>query len=121
MPLPSIPSDPNGRYTPTSEFVEGMIEGFKKGGKLPKRVVWEIILGCKELLDKEKSLVEVTVPEGVTCDIVGDSKSCSMWEIYVRETMLMMPAHGVSGIVSPQICILIGISNSTTFATCSLS
>ncbi|KAK4688789.1 serine/threonine-protein phosphatase 5, partial [Tremellales sp. Uapishka_1] len=73
MPLPQIPSDPNARYTPTPEFVEGMIDTFKKGGKVPKRIAWEIILGVKDLLDKEKSLVEVEVPEGVTCDIVGDT------------------------------------------------
>ncbi|ODN74317.1 hypothetical protein L202_06735 [Cryptococcus amylolentus CBS 6039] len=73
MPLPTIPSDPLARYTPTKEFVEGMIESFKKGGKIPKRVAWEIILGCKEQVEKEKSLVEIEIPEGVTCDIIGDT------------------------------------------------
>ena len=76
-PLPIIPSDPNGRYTPTKEFVEGMIESFKKGGKLPKRVVWEIILGVKAVVDKEKSMVERTVEEGVVCDVVGDTHGVS--------------------------------------------
>lgn len=52
-----------------------MIETLKNGGKMPKRVVWEIILGVLGVVQREKSLVEVTVPEGVTCDIVGDSKS----------------------------------------------
>lgn len=52
-----------------------MIETFKKGGKVSKRIAWEIILGVKEIALKEKSLVEVVVPEGVTCDIVGDSES----------------------------------------------
>ncbi|WVQ83409.1 hypothetical protein IAT38_005550 [Cryptococcus sp. DSM 104549] len=73
MPLPIIPSDPNARYTPTKEFVEGMIESFKKGGKVPKRVAWEIILGCKSVIESEKTMVEITVPEGVTCDIIGDT------------------------------------------------
>ena len=76
MPLPIVPSDPNARYQPTKEFVDGMMESFKKGGKVPKRVAWEIILGVKELALQEKSLVEVDVPEGVTCDIVGDSECC---------------------------------------------
>lgn len=75
MPLPTIPSDPNARYSPTEEFVKGMIESFKKGGKLPKRVAWEIILGVKDLVMKDRSLVEVEVPDGVHVDVVGDSES----------------------------------------------
>lgn len=78
MPLPIVPSDPKARYQPSKEFVDGMIESFKKGGKVPKRVAWEIILGVKDLVMKEKSLVEVEVPKGITCDIVGDSKSIDM-------------------------------------------
>ena len=74
MPLPSIPSDPLARYTPTKEFVAGMIESFKKGGKISKRVAWEIVLGVQALVVKEKSLVYVTIPEGSTCDVVGDSE-----------------------------------------------
>ncbi|OWT36190.1 protein phosphatase 5 [Cryptococcus neoformans Bt1] len=73
MPLPIIPDDHNARYTPTKEFVEGMIESFKKGGKVPKRVAWEIILGCKAIVEKEKTLVDVVIPDGVTCDIIGDT------------------------------------------------
>lgn len=78
MPLPIIPEDPNARYKPSKEFVDGMIESFKKGGKVAKRVAWEIILGVKEIVLNEKSLVEVEVPEGVTCDIVGDSELLSV-------------------------------------------
>ncbi|KAK8861195.1 hypothetical protein IAR55_002014 [Kwoniella newhampshirensis] len=73
MPLPIVSEDPNARYKPTKEFVEGMVESFKKGGKVSKRVAWEIILGCKDVVEKEKSLVEVTIPEGVTCDVIGDT------------------------------------------------
>lgn len=50
-----------------------MIEEFKKGGKLPKRIVYEIVLGVKEVLMKEESLVDIEVGEGVRCDIVGDT------------------------------------------------
>jgi serine/threonine-protein phosphatase 5 len=77
MPLPLIPDEPNGRYRPTETFVEGMIESFKKGGKVPKRVAWEIILGVKEIVERETSLVEFTVPEGSTCDIIGDTHGVS--------------------------------------------
>lgn len=56
-----------------------MIESFKKGGKMPKRIVWEIVLGVLAVVEKESSLVEVTVPEGVSCDIVGDSESSRLY------------------------------------------
>ena len=65
------------RYKPTKEFVEGMIQMFKDGGKLPKRLCFEIVLGCKEALDKENSLVEVEIGKGVKCDIVGDTHGVS--------------------------------------------
>jgi hypothetical protein len=81
FPLPTIPKNDNKkRYTPTLEFIEGMIEAFKSGGKLPKRVVWEIILGVKAIVDKERSMVERVVDEGVVCDIVGDTHGVSDWE-----------------------------------------
>lgn len=54
-----------------------MIESFKTGKKLPKRVVWEIILGVKAIVDKERSMVERTVDEGVVCDVVGDTHGVS--------------------------------------------
>ncbi|RSH87663.1 uncharacterized protein EHS24_000177 [Apiotrichum porosum] len=72
-PLPIIPDDPAARYTPTKEFVESMIETFKNGGKLPKRVVWEIVLGVLAIINSEPSLVEVTIPKGVTVDVIGDT------------------------------------------------
>ncbi len=61
------------RYTPTREFVEGMIKMFKEGGKLPKRLAWEVVLGCKDAIEAEESLVETTIEEGVVCDVVGDT------------------------------------------------
>jgi len=54
-----------------------MIEAFKTGGKLPKRVVWEIILGVKAIVDKERSMVSRVVEEGVVCDIIGDTHGVS--------------------------------------------
>ncbi|KAJ9092429.1 hypothetical protein QFC21_006811 [Naganishia friedmannii] len=75
-PMPEYDSATK-RYTPTKEFVEGMIQLFKDGGKLPKRICWEIVLGCKEMLDRENSLVEVEIGKGVKCDIVGDTHGVS--------------------------------------------
>lgn len=75
-PIPEL-DEQRGRYRPSLDFVNGMIEAFKEGGKLPKRLVWEIILGCKEVLDSEESLVEVTLDKGVKCDVVGDTHGVS--------------------------------------------
>jgi serine/threonine-protein phosphatase 5 len=75
-PMPEYDSATK-RYKPTKEFVEGMIQMFKDGGKLPKRIVFEIVLGCKEILDQESSLVEVDIGKGVKCDIVGDTHGVS--------------------------------------------
>ena len=49
-----------------------MIAWFKDGKALPKRYVWEIILGAYAHFASEDSLVEVPIPEGVTCDVIGD-------------------------------------------------
>ncbi|CAK9779552.1 unnamed protein product [Cutaneotrichosporon oleaginosum] len=92
IPLPIIPDDPTGRYTPTKEFVESMIETFKNGGKMPKRVVWEIVLGVKAIVDKESSLVEVTVPEGVSCDIVGDTHG-QFYDVHNLLTIIKPPSE----------------------------
>lgn len=49
-----------------------MIQWFKDGKALPKRYVWEIVLGAHDHFVQEKSMVKVDVPEGVTCDVIGD-------------------------------------------------
>lgn len=49
-----------------------MIDWFKAGKALPKRYVWEIVLGAHEWFSNEESLVEVNIEEGVTCDVIGD-------------------------------------------------
>ncbi|ORX34306.1 putative phospho protein phosphatase [Kockovaella imperatae] len=91
MPLPTIPSDPNGRYEPTEAFVTGMIESFKSGGKIPKRVAWEIILGVYDLVVKEKSLVYVTIPKGATCDVVGDTHG-QFYDVYNLLSLIRPPS-----------------------------
>ncbi|KAJ6587140.1 phosphoprotein phosphatase [Mycena vulgaris] len=62
----------DGKYSITHEFVTSMIQWFKDGKALPKRYVWEIILGAHEHFSKEESLVNVDLEEGVTCDVIGD-------------------------------------------------
>ncbi|KAF8813780.1 protein phosphatase 5 [Phlegmacium glaucopus] len=68
---PTLPSE-NGQYYMTLEFLQAMIDLFKDGKTLPKRYVWEIVLGAHEHFAKEQSLVNLDIEEGVTCDVIGD-------------------------------------------------
>lgn len=49
-----------------------MIQWFKDGKTLPKRYVWEIVLGAYEEFMKEESLVNIDIPDNITIDIIGD-------------------------------------------------
>ncbi|KAI0051921.1 protein phosphatase 5, partial [Auriscalpium vulgare] len=62
----------DGKYQVTLEFVRAMIQWFKDGKALPKRYVWEIVLGAYAHFSKEESLVDVTLEEGETIDVIGD-------------------------------------------------
>jgi serine/threonine-protein phosphatase 5 len=62
----------DGTYSITQEFIDSMLEWFKNGKALPRRYVWEIVLGCYNELLKEESLTEIVLEQGVTCDIIGD-------------------------------------------------
>lgn len=62
----------NGKYSITHTFIKGMIQWFKDGKTIPKRYVWEIILGAYEHFAKSDSLVDVNLEAGVTCDVIGD-------------------------------------------------
>ncbi|KAF8160828.1 phosphoprotein phosphatase [Crassisporium funariophilum] len=68
---PILPSK-DGKFNMTQEFLQAMIVWFKDGKTLPKRYVWEIVLGAHEQFAKEESLVYVDIEEGVTCDVIGD-------------------------------------------------
>ncbi|KAF9507071.1 hypothetical protein BS47DRAFT_1304475, partial [Hydnum rufescens UP504] len=57
----------------TKEFIDQMLEWFKSGKTLPKRYVWEIVLGCNAALSKEQSLTDIVLEKGVTCDVIGDT------------------------------------------------
>ncbi|POV96237.1 hypothetical protein PSHT_15265 [Puccinia striiformis] len=60
-------------WKPSLEFIQGMLEWFKAGKTLPKRWVYEIILGCQSVLLKEASMTEYTIPQNETCDVIGDT------------------------------------------------
>ncbi|KAF8894057.1 phosphoprotein phosphatase [Infundibulicybe gibba] len=61
-----------GKYIITPSFIIEMIEWFKSGKSLPKRYVWEIVLGAHRYFSQEESLVDVSLEDGVTCDVIGD-------------------------------------------------
>lgn len=62
---PLVPAD--GK--PTLEFVESLIEWFKSGKLIPRRVAWEIVLGAHKILKNEPTLVDVDIPEGQTINM----------------------------------------------------
>lgn len=77
---PVLPQE-DGKYHITIEFIREMIEWFKAGKALPKRYVWEIVLGAHHYFAQEESLVDVDIPEGITIDVIGDvhGPSCISW------------------------------------------
>lgn len=64
-------------YGITKEFVQQMLEWFKNGKTLPRRYVWEIVLGCNSILEKEQSLMDMILEDGTTCDVIGDTHGTS--------------------------------------------
>ena len=57
----------------TPEFIEDMIDRFKTGKKLHKKYVYRIILAVKALVAAEPTMVEVSIPEGKTMTVCGDT------------------------------------------------
>lgn len=49
-----------------------MIQWFKDGKALPRRYVWEIVLGAWAHFSNEESLVDLKLEDGVTVDVIGD-------------------------------------------------
>ncbi|KAI0093249.1 Metallo-dependent phosphatase-like protein [Irpex rosettiformis] len=69
---PKLPTTENGQYHMSRDFIHQMFEYFKEGKTLPKRYVWEIIIGAHNAFVKEESLVTLDLEEGVDCDVIGD-------------------------------------------------
>lgn len=68
---PKLPSE-DGKYSITLEFLREMMQWFKDGKMLPKRYVWEIVLGAYQQFEKEASLVDLTLEKGKSVDVIGD-------------------------------------------------
>lgn len=49
--------------------MDSLIEWFKDGNVIPRRIAWQIVLGAYEQLKQEPSLVDVTIPEGETINV----------------------------------------------------
>lgn len=74
---PSDPSSRQTKYKITQKFVDEMIDHYRNGKALHRRIIWEIVLGVYSIIVNEPSMVEVPLDEGVTCDIIGDTHG--MW------------------------------------------
>lgn len=70
---PRLEQTSDGKGVPTREFVEGMLEHFRSGKLLPKRYVWQIVLGCRDVLLNHGALVDAKIPEGEKVDVIGDT------------------------------------------------
>src|SRR5882762_1958700 len=49
----------DGKYQITVDFVRSMVQWFKDGKAMPRRYVWEIVLGARSQFIKEESLVDI--------------------------------------------------------------
>ena len=59
-------------YAITLDFVTELLRWYADGKSLPRRYVWEIVLGAYGAFKNEESMVEVTIGEGETVNIIGD-------------------------------------------------
>ncbi|OCH95131.1 protein phosphatase 5 [Obba rivulosa] len=69
---PKLPVVEGGKFGINIQFIRDMIQWFKDGKALPKRYVWEILLGAQSHFAREESLVTLNLEEGMTCDVIGD-------------------------------------------------
>jgi len=77
---PKLDVQEDGKYAITSTFIDEMIRWFKDGKTLPRRYVWEIVLGAHSHFVNEESLVQFDLDDGMTCDVIGSyilAFSCS--------------------------------------------
>ncbi|GJE92199.1 C-terminal metallophosphatase domain-containing protein [Phanerochaete sordida] len=69
---PKLPQTEDGKYTINLDFIHAMLELFKAGKTLPRRYVWEIVLGAHQQFVNEDSMVTLNLEDGMTCDVIGD-------------------------------------------------
>ncbi|GAA6024151.1 hypothetical protein JCM10207_001601 [Rhodosporidiobolus poonsookiae] len=58
---------------PSDAFIDALLDCFKDGKLVPRRIAQEIVLGANGVLREEESLVDISVPEGQTVNVIGDT------------------------------------------------
>eukprot|EP00435_Cladocopium_sp_Y103_P075603 s22_g60.t1 len=76
MSMPDTPGYSGPRYTGaasiTDAFIDGLISAQEQGQLLPKKDAYLIVLDIIDLLREEKTMGQVSIPEGGHLTIVGD-------------------------------------------------
>jgi serine/threonine-protein phosphatase 5 len=57
----------------TQEFIDDMLDRFKNQKKIHRKYVFQIILAVKDIVYDEATMVEMTIPEGNTLTVCGDT------------------------------------------------
>jgi serine/threonine-protein phosphatase 5 len=57
----------------TKEFVEDMIDRFKRGKKIHKKYAYQIVMKAKQIFYNEPTMPEVKVEEGKRLTVCGDT------------------------------------------------
>lgn len=68
-----IEEDYTGPTLQTPNLIDSLINYFKQGKTLHKRVLWDLILTTMELFKKEQSLVDVDIPDNTHVTVFGDT------------------------------------------------
>ncbi|KAI9898238.1 hypothetical protein N3K66_006598 [Trichothecium roseum] len=57
----------------TQEFIDDMTERFKNGKHLHKKYVYQIVIGVKNIVYEEATMVEMKIPDDVNLTVCGDT------------------------------------------------
>ncbi len=57
----------------TQEFIDDMIERFKKGKTIHKKYAYQIVIATKNIVYNEPTMVEIEIPEDVQLTVCGDT------------------------------------------------
>lgn len=57
----------------TQDFISDMLDRFKNGKKIHKKYVYQIVMAVKKIVYDEPTMVEMSIPEGVTLTVCGDT------------------------------------------------
>ncbi|KAI0743490.1 phosphoprotein phosphatase [Daedaleopsis nitida] len=69
---PVLPTSDDGKFAIDIDFLRKLIDWFKEGKSIPRRYVWEIVLGAHSHFEQEESLVTLDIEDGATVDVIGD-------------------------------------------------